>query len=161
VPSFDIVSQTDMAEVDNALQNMEREITTRYDFKGSKSRIERKDNEITIHADDDLKLKQMHELLQGHLAKRKIEPGVLDYKAVEKAAGQSVRQTVAIKTGIDKELAKRIVKDIKNAKMKVQVAIQGDELRVTGKKRDDLQEVIAFVKTLDIEMPLQFENFRD
>ncbi|WP_088344922.1 MULTISPECIES: YajQ family cyclic di-GMP-binding protein [Rhodomicrobium] len=161
MPSFDIVSQTDLAEVDNALQNMAREITTRYDFKGSKSRIERKDLEIVIHADDDLKLKQMHELLQGHLAKRKIEPGVLDYKTVEKAAGQSVRQTVQIKTGIDKELAKRIVKDIKNSKMKVQVAIQGDELRVTGKKRDDLQEVIAFVKTLDIEMPLQFENFRD
>ena len=161
MPSFDIVSQTDMAEVDNALQNMEREITTRYDFKGSKSRIERKDSEITIHADDDLKLKQMHELLQGHLAKRKIEPGVLDYKAVEKAAGQSVRQTVAIKTGIDKELARRLVKEIKNAKLKVQVAIQGDELRVTGKKRDDLQEVIAYVKALDIEQPLQFSNFRD
>lgn len=161
MPSFDIVSQTDLAEVDNALQNMSREITQRYDFKGSKSRIERKDNDLIINADDDLKLKQMHELLQGHLAKRKIEPGVLDYKTVEKAAGQAVRQTVAVKTGIDKELAKRIVKEIKNAKLKVQVAIQGEELRVTGKKRDDLQEVIAFVKALDIEMPLQFENFRD
>jgi uncharacterized protein YajQ (UPF0234 family) len=161
VPSFDIVSQTDLAEVDNALQNLAREITQRYDFKGSKSRVERKDNELTIHADDDLKLKQMHELLQGHLAKRKIEPGVLDYKTVEKAAGQSVRQVVAIKTGIDKELARRLVKEIKNAKLKVQVAIQGDELRVTGKKRDDLQEVIAYVKALDIEQPVQFLNFRD
>lgn len=161
MPSFDIVSQTDLAEVDNALQNLAREITQRYDFKGSKSRVERKDNELTIHADDDLKLKQMHELLQGHLAKRKIEPGVLDYKTVEKAAGQAVRQVVAIKTGIDKELARRLVKEIKNSKLKVQVAIQGDELRVTGKKRDDLQDVIAFVKALDIEQPVQFLNFRD
>ena len=161
MPSFDIVSQTDLAEVDNALQNLAREVTQRYDFKGSNSRVERKDSELTIHADDDLKLKQMHELLQGHLAKRKIEPGVLDYKTVEKAAGQSVRQVVAIKTGIDKELARRLVKDIKNAKLKVQVAIQGDELRVTGKKRDDLQEVIAYVKALGIEQPLQFSNFRD
>lgn len=161
MPSFDIVSQTDLAEVDNALQNLAREITQRYDFKASKSRVERKDNELTIHADDDLKLKQMHELLQGHLAKRKIEPGVLDYKTVEKAAGQAVRQVVAIKTGIDKELARRLVKEIKNSKLKVQVAIQGDELRVTGKKRDDLQEVIAFVKALDIEQPVQFLNFRD
>jgi cyclic-di-GMP-binding protein len=161
VPSFDIVSNTDLAEVDNALQNLAREITQRYDFKASKSRVERKDSELTIHADDDLKLKQMHELLQGHLAKRKIEPGVLDYKTVEKAAGQAVRQVVAIKTGIDKELGRRLVKEIKNAKLKVQVAIQGDELRVTGKKRDDLQEVIAFVKALDIEQPVQFTNFRD
>lgn len=161
MPSFDIVSQTDLAEVDNALHNVAREITQRYDFKGSKSRVERKDNELTIHADDELKLKQMHELLQGHLAKRKIEPGVLDYKTPEKAAGQSVRQVVAIKTGIDKELARRLVKDIKNAKLKVQVAIQGDELRVTGKKRDDLQEAIAYVKGLGIEQPLQFSNFRD
>jgi uncharacterized protein YajQ (UPF0234 family) len=161
VPSFDIVSETDLSEVDNALQNLAREITQRYDFKGSNSRVERKDSELTIHADDDLKLKQMHELLQGHLAKRKIEPGVLDYKTVEKAAGQSVRQVVAIKTGIDKELARQLVKEIKNAKLKVQVAIQGDEVRVTGKKRDDLQEVIAYVKGLDIEQPLQFSNFRD
>jgi cyclic-di-GMP-binding protein len=161
VPSFDIVSQTDLAEVDNALQNLAREITQRYDFKGANSRVERKENELIIHADDDLKLKQMHELLQGHLAKRKIEPGVLDYKTPEKAAGQSVRQTVLIKTGIDKELAKRLVKDLKASKLKVQVAIQGDEVRVTGKKRDDLQDAISHVKSLGIEQPLQFQNFRD
>jgi uncharacterized protein YajQ (UPF0234 family) len=161
VPSFDIVSKTDLSEVDNALQNLEREITQRYDFKGSKSRVERKESELTIHADDDLKLKQMHELLQTHLARRKIAPGALDYRTPEKAAGQSMRQVVVVKTGIDKELAKRLVKDIKNAKLKVQVAIQGDELRVSGKKRDELQEAIAFVKSLDIEQPLQFINFRD
>jgi hypothetical protein len=147
--------------VDNALQNLEREITQRYDFKGSKSRVERKESELTIHADDDLKLKQMHELLQTHLARRKIAPGALDYRTPEKAAGQSMRQVAVVRTGIDKELAKRLVKDIKNAKLKVQVAIQGDELRVSGKKRDELQEAIAFVKSLDIEQPLQFINFRD
>lgn len=161
MPSFDIVSQTDLAEVDNALQNIEREIAQRYDFKGSKSHAERKDNDIIIHADDELKLKQMHELLKTHLTRRKIEPGVLDYKAIEKAAGQSVRQTVAIKTGIGKELAKKLVKDIKDAKLKVQVAIQGEELRVSGKQRDDLQTAITHVKSLGIEQPLQFVNFRD
>lgn len=161
MPSFDIVSQTDLSEVDNALQNLSREIAQRYDFKGSNSRAERKEAEIVIHADDDLKLKQMHELLQSHLARRKIEPGALDYKSAEKAAGQSVRQTVAIKTGIGKDLAKRLVKDIKDAKLKVQVAIQGDELRVSGKQRDDLQAAIAHIKSLGIEQPLQFVNFRD
>lgn len=161
MPSFDVVSKTDLAEVDNAIQNVMREIAQRYDFKGSKSSVEHAEGEITINADDDLKLKQVHELLQGHLSKRGIEPGVLDYKAVEKAAGQAVRQKVSIKQGIEKDLAKKLVKDIKATKAKVQVAIQGDELRVTGKKRDDLQEVIAFLKEKGGEQPLQFVNFRD
>ncbi|HMM14203.1 MAG: YajQ family cyclic di-GMP-binding protein [Parvibaculum sp.] len=161
MPSFDIVSKTDFGEIDNALQNVEREIAQRYDFKGSRCTIERKEQEITINADDELKLKQMHELLQGHLARRKVDPGVLDYKEPEKAAGQSVRQKVAIRQGIDKDLGKRIVKEIKGSGLKVQVAIQGDELRVSGKKRDDLQAAIQFVRGLDIEQPLQYENFRD
>lgn len=161
MPSFDIVAKTDLAEVDNAVQNMVREIGTRYDFKGSKCTIARKDEVLTLNADDDLKLKQMHELLQGHMARRKIEAGVLDYKEPEKAAGQSVRQTVLIRQGIDKELAKKIVKDLKETKLKVQAAIQGDEVRVTGKARDDLQAAIAAVKAMKTEMPLQFVNFRD
>jgi len=161
MPSFDIVSKTEMAEVDNAVANAMREIGQRYDFKGSNSTLELKDEVITISADDDMKLRQMHELLQGHLAKRKIDAGVLDYQTPEQAAGQAVRQKVLIKQGIDKELAKKIVKEIKGTKMKVQVAIQGDELRVTGKKRDDLQAVIEFVKGLSIELPLQYNNFRD
>ncbi len=103
MPSFDIVSTVELEEIDNAISNMSREMSQRYDFKGSESKVERKEAEITLHADDDLKLKQMHELLQGHLAKRKIEPGVLDYKTVEKAAGQSVRQKVAIRQGIDRD----------------------------------------------------------
>ena len=161
MPSFDIVSKTDLAEIDNALQNVMREVGQRYDFKGSHCSVERKEQEIVIQADDDLKLKQMHELLQGHLARRQIEAGILDYKEPEKAAGQSVRQKVAIREGIDKELGKRIVKDIKGAKLKVQVAIQGDELRVSGKKRDDLQAAIQFVKELKIDQPFQYVNFRD
>ena len=161
MPSFDIVSKTDLAEVDNALNNMSREIEQRYDFKGSKCTIARAEDKLTLNADDDLKLKQMHELLQGHLARRKIDHGVLDYKTVEKAAGQAVRQEVAIRQGIDKELARRLVKDLKGSKLKVQVAIQGDELRVSGKKRDDLQEAIQFMKGLKIEQPLQYVNFRD
>lgn len=161
MPSFDIVSKTNFPEVDNALQNVVKEIAQRYDFKGSKCTIERKEQEITINADDELKLKQMHELLQGHLVRRQVDPGVLEYKDPERAAGQSVRQKVMLKDGIEKELAKRIVKDIKGSSLKVQVAIQGDELRVSGKKRDDLQAAIQFVKELDIEQPLQYENFRD
>lgn len=161
MPSFDIVSEVDLTEAANAVQNVMREIGTRYDFKGSKSTVELKEGIITINADDDLKLKQMHELLQGHMQRRGIAPGSLDYQKEEKAAGQSVRQFVKVKEGIDKELAKEIVKAVKDAKFKVQVAIQGDELRVTGKKRDDLQEVIAFVKAMKNEQPLQFKNFRD
>ena len=161
MPSFDIVSKTDLAEVDNALQNLVREITQRYDFKGSNCRIERKDAELTIHADDELKLKQMHELLKGHLVRRKIEPGALEFKTIVKAAGQSVRQIVEVKNGIGKDLAKEIVKDIKETKLKVQVAIQGDELRVTGKQLDDLQAVMKHLKGLGLEQPLQFVNFRD
>jgi cyclic-di-GMP-binding protein len=161
MPSFDIVSKTDLAEIDNALANMMREMSQRYDFKGSQSRIERKESELTLNADDDLKLKQMHELLQGHLARRKIESGVLDYKTVEKAAGQSVRQKALIRQGIDRELSKRIVKEIKEGKFKVQVTVQGDELRVSGKKRDDLQSVIQHLKGLSVEQPLQYVNFRE
>jgi len=161
MPSFDIVSEVDLAEADNAVQNVTREITTRYDFKGSKSTIEMKDGVITIFADDDMKLRQMHEILQGNMQKRGIEPGSLDYKKEEPAAGQSVRQQVVLKQGIDKELAKKIVKAIKGEKLKVQSAIQGEELRITGKKRDDLQDVIAFVKAMKLEQPLQYKNFRD
>ncbi len=161
MPSFDIVSEADLNEVDNAIANVMREVGTRYDFKGSQSKVENKDGVITIHADDDLKLKQMHEILQGHLQKRGIEPGMLDYQKVEQAAGQSVRQNLLIKQGIDKDLAKKITKEIKGSKIKVQVAIQGEELRVSGKKRDDLQEVMALVKGMGLDQPMQYQNFRD
>jgi hypothetical protein len=161
MPSFDIVSEINRAEAENAVQNVMREISTRYDFKGSKSSVEMKDGAIEIFADDDMKLRQMREILQGHMQKRGIEPGSLDYQKEEKAAGQSVRQRVALKEGIDKDLAKDMVKKIKGGKFKAQVAIQGDALRVSGKKRDELQEVIAFVKDLKLDQPLQYKNFRD
>lgn len=161
MPSFDIVSRADLAEVDNALNNLRREIDQRFDFKNSKCSIERQDETMTILADDDLKLRQMRELLQGHLTRRKIEAGVLDYQTPENAAGQSMRQVVKVRQGVDRELSKKIVKEIKGSKLKVQVAIQGDELRVTGKKRDDLQSAIELVKGMKNELPLQYVNFRD
>ena len=161
MPSFDVVSKTDLNEVDNALHNIEREIATRFDFKNSKSKIERQEAVLTLNADDQPKLKQMHELLKAHMVRRKIEPSALEFKDPERASGDMVRQEIVIKQGIDRELAKQLVKAIKDAKLKVQAAIQGDELRISGKKRDDLQEAIALIRTLKVEQPLQFVNFRD
>lgn len=161
MPSFDIVSKTDLTEVDNAVAGVTREVAQRFDFKGSKCTIERKENTLTILADDDLKLKQMHELLRGYFARRKLDAGALDFKTPEKASGNMVRQEVVVKQGIDRDLAKTIIKAIKDSKQKVQAAIQGDELRVTGKKIDDLQATIALVRGLKIEQPLQYLNFRD
>ena len=161
MPSFDIVSRTDLQEVDNAVQGAVREISTRYDFKGSKCSIERKENVLTILADDEMKLKQVQELLKGYLARRKVDAGAFDFATPEKASGNALRQTVTIKQGVERELAQKIVKEVKSSKLKVQVAIQGDELRVTGKKRDDLQEAIALVRGLKITQPLQYVNFRD
>ena len=161
MPSFDIVSRIDLAEVDNALAGIKREITTRFDFKGSKCAIDRNESEIAVTADDDLKLKQMHELLKVHLTRRKVEPGALDFKAPEKAAGNTLRQAIALRQGIDADLARRMVREIKESKLKVQAAVQGGELRITGKKRDDLQGAIALVRGLKIEQPLQYLNFRE
>jgi uncharacterized protein YajQ (UPF0234 family) len=161
MPSFDVVSEADLAEVDNAVQNVTREIMTRYDFKGSKSTIEHKDGVLTVFADDELKLKQMQEIIRGNMQKRGIEPGMLDEQKVEPATGMSVRQKIMIKQGLKKELAKKIVKDIKSTKMKVQVSIQGEELRVTGKKRDDLQAAMQHIRDMGLDQPVQFKNFRD
>lgn len=161
MPSFDIVSKTELAEVDNALDGVRREMTTRFDFKGTKSTITREDQVITILADDNMKLRQIQELVKGYFVRRKIDPNALEFKDEERAGGDMVRQVINIKQGIDRELAKTIVKGLKDSKLKVQTAIQGDELRVTGKKRDDLQDAIALVRTLKIEQPLQFVNFRD
>jgi uncharacterized protein YajQ (UPF0234 family) len=161
VPSFDIVSRVDLAEVDNAIASIKREISTRFDFKGSKSTIDRDEAEIKLVADDDLKLKQMHELLKVHLTRRKVEAGALDYKAPEKAAGNTVRQTIALRQGIGADLARQLVRQIKDSKLKVQAAVQGGELRVTGKKRDDLQDAIGLLRGLKVEQPLQYVNFRE
>ena len=161
MPSFDIVSRTNIPEVDNAIQGAMREIGTRYDFKGSSCSIERNDETIQIRADDEMKLKQVQELLRGYMAKRKVDVGSLDFQKPEAAFGNSIRQTVAIKQGIERELAQKVVKALKGSKLKIQVAVQGDELRVSGKKRDDLQSAIAAMKDHDFAVPLQFTNFRD
>jgi uncharacterized protein YajQ (UPF0234 family) len=161
VPSFDIVSRIDLAEVDNAIAGIRREISTRFDFKGSKCAVDRSEGEIALTADDDLKLKQMHELLKVHLTRRKVEPGALDYKPPEKAAGNTIRQAIALKQGIDANLARQLVREIKDSKLKVQAAVQGGELRVTGKKRDDLQDAITLIRGLKLDQPLQYVNFRE
>lgn len=161
MPSFDIVSRVDLAEVDNAVAGIGREITTRFDFKGSKCALERKEGELQLVADDDLKLKQMHELLKVHLTRRKVEPGALDFKPAEKAAGNTLRQSILLRQGVDANLAKQLVRELKDSKLKVQVSVQGGEVRVSGKKRDDLQAAIAFVRGLKIEQPLQYVNFRE
>jgi len=161
MPSFDVVSEAELSEADNAIDNVMREISVRYDFKGSNSTVEHKDGVISVAADDELKLRQVKELIRGHMQKRGIEPGMLDEQKVEPAAGQSVRQKILIKQGIAQDLAKQIVKAIKGAKMKVQASIQGDELRITGKKRDDLQATIQFIKDMGLDQPLQYKNFRD
>ncbi len=161
MPSFDIVSRVDLAEVDNALAGITREIATRFDFKGSKCSIERKEGALSILADDELKLKQMHELLKVHMTRRKVEPGALDFKPPEKASGNALRQTIALRQGVGADLARQLVREIKDRKLKVQVSIQGDELRIAGKKRDDLQEAIALIRGLKLEQPLQYLNFRE
>ena len=161
MPSFDIVSRIDLAEVDNALAGMTREIGTRFDFKGSRCRINRQEGVLTILADDELKLRQMHELLKVHLTRRKVEPAALDYKTPEKASGNTLRQTIVLRQGVDATLARQLIREFKDTKLKVQVSVQGDELRVTGKKRDDLQATIAVARGLKIEQPLQYVNFRE
>jgi cyclic-di-GMP-binding protein len=161
MPSFDIVSRLEMAEVDNALAGIAREIATRYDFKDSKSSVKREESALVILADDELKLKQLHELLKVHLTRRKVDAAALDFKPAEKAHANMLRQSVVLKQGVDRELAKRIVRELKDSRLKVQAAIQGDELRVTGKKRDDLQAAIQLIRGLKVEQPLQYVNFRE
>lgn len=161
MPSFDIVSRVDLAEADNALNALMREIGQRFDFKGSKSSVERTESELTVIADDEAKLKQLHELLKAHFARRKVDARVLDFQAVEKASHNTLRQKVKLRQGVAADLAKQIVKLVKDSKLKVQVSIQGDELRVAGKKRDDLQGIMALVRESKVDQPLQFVNMRD
>jgi uncharacterized protein YajQ (UPF0234 family) len=161
VPSFDIVSRIELPEVDNALAGITREIGTRFDFKGSKCKVERQEGELNVIADDELKLKQMHELLKVHMTRRKVDSAALDYKTPEKASGNTLKQTIVLRQGIDADLARQLIREIKDSKLKVQVSIQGDELRVTGKKRDDLQAAITVARGMKIEQPLQYVNFRD
>ena len=161
MPSFDVISKINYQEFDNALANCLREIGNRYDFKGLKISIERKDKIITTLAPDELKLKQVNELLQIHLIRRKVDPRVIAIKNSESAAGTSIRQVSELAEGISQENAKKIITDIKKLKLKIQIKIQGEELRAEGKKRDDLQEAISAIEAIDIGLPIEFVNFRD
>ena len=161
MPSFDIVSKTDMTSVDNALQGVIKEMQVRYDFKGSKSEVSKTDETITILADDDLKRRQVEELLVTHLTRKGVDTKALEFGKLEQAAGNMVRQIITVKQGVQRDVAQKIVKAIKSSKLKTQAAVQGDEIRVSGKKRDDLQATMAMIKELDVDLPLQFENFRD
>ena len=161
MPSFDIVSKVDIQEVDNAVNSVLREVAQRYDFKGSNCTVVLDNNEITVNADDDYKLYQIQGMLKGHFTKRKIDSKALDFGKSEMASGNTVRQKITVKQGIDSEIAKKIVKDIKASKIKVQASIRGEEVRVDGKKRDDLQNVMAMIKESGVDLPLQFINFRD
>ena len=161
MPSFDIVSEVNQVEVRNALDQTNKELGTRFDFKGSDARVELADNALTLHADDDFKLKQVTDILTAKLGKRGVDLRALKYGAVEKVSGNKVKQTVAVRTGVEAELAKRIVRLIKDSRLKVQASIQGDAVRVSGAKRDDLQSAIALVRAQVTDFPLQYGNFRD
>lgn len=161
MPSFDIVSKVDMQEVDNAVNQAVKEIGQRYDFKGSKSEITMEKEAVKVLSDDDYKLKAVIDVLQSKFIKRNISIKFLDYGKVEPASGGMVRQLINVKQGISKEKGKEIIAVIKDSKIKVQAQIQDDQVRVTGKNRDDLQATIALLKGKDLDVEMQFTNFRE
>ncbi len=161
MPSFDIVSEVNQVEVHNAVDQTNKEVSTRFDFKGSDARVELADKSLTVFADDEFKLDQVQQILTAKLAKRGVDIRCLDQGKIEKITGNKVKQTVTVKVGVETELAKKIQRLIKDSKMKVQASIQGDSVRVSGAKRDDLQAAIALVKKSVADFPLQFNNFRD
>ena len=161
MPSFDVVCEANMVEIRNALDQANKEITNRFDFKGSDARIELKDKAMTAFADDDFKLKQVADVVTAKLAKRGVDLRSLKTGDPEKISGNKVKQLVTVCTGVEQELAKKVVKLVKDSKLKVQASIQGDAVRVSGTKRDDLQDAIALVKKSITDYPLQYQNFRD
>ena len=162
MPSFDTVLEPDLVEVRNAIDQSNKEIGTRFDFKGSDAKVELKDKEITLFADNDLQLKNVTDIVLGKMAKRGVDIRFLDLAATpEKMSHDKLKQKVTVKAGIESDLAKKIQKAIKDSKMKVQASIQGDAVRVTGAKRDDLQAAMALLKKTVTEAPLSFNNFRD
>jgi uncharacterized protein YajQ (UPF0234 family) len=154
MPSFDIVSEADQVEVNNAIDQTNKEVSTRFDFKGSDARVEHKEKVLTLHADDE-------DILTAKLTKRGVDIRSLKYGDVEKVSGNKVKQTITVRTGVEQELSKKIVKLLKDSKLKVQGSIQGDAVRVSSAKRDELQSAIALVKKSITDFPLQFNNFRD
>jgi uncharacterized protein YajQ (UPF0234 family) len=160
MPSFDVVSKIDTHEIANAVDQANRELTTRFDFKGTDARVEQAKEIITLIAPSDFQLKQMDDILRTKLTKRSVDVRSLEYKDPVVKLNEA-RQDIIVKEGIEQDFAKKIIKLIKEANLKVQTAIQGDQLRITGKKRDDLQEVIAMLRAAKLDLPIQFENFRD
>jgi len=160
MPSFDVVSDFDAHEASNAIDQSNREVTTRFDFKGTGSKYELDDQVISLTSQSDFQLQQMLDILRQKLVKRGIDIACLEEKEPE-FSGSEARQQVILRKGIDSDLARKLVKMVKGSKLKVQAAIQGDQLRISGKKRDDLQAVITLLKNADVELPLQYENFRD
>ena len=161
MPSFDTVLEADFVEVKNAVDNSDKEIGTRFDFKGSSAGLELKDKEITLFGDADFQLQQVEDILRNKLTKRNVDVRFMDVQPSQKIGGDKVKQVVKIKNGIESELAKKIQKLIKESKMKVQAAIQGDAVRITGAKRDDLQAAMALIRKELPDHPLSFNNFRD
>lgn len=161
MPSFDIVSEVDKQEVRNAVEQTNKEVGNRFDFKGSDARVEQADYVLTVFADTDFQLDQVQDILTQKLAKRGVDVKCLDAGEVQKISGNKVKRVVTVKIGVETELAKKIVKLIKDSKLKVQANIQGETVRVSGAKRDTLQEAIALVKKSITDFPMQFQNFRD
>ena len=161
MPSFDTVCEADFVEVKNAVDNAAKEIGTRFDFKGTSANIELKDKEITMYGDADFQLQQVEDILRNKLTKRSVDVRFLDIQKSQKIGGDKLKQVVKVKNGIEAEMGKKIQKIIKESKLKVQAAIQGDAVRVTGTKRDDLQAVMALLKKEVDDVPLSFNNFRD
>jgi uncharacterized protein YajQ (UPF0234 family) len=161
VPSFDVLCEANQVEIRNALDQANKEITNRFDFKGSDARLELADKQLTAFADDDFKLSQVKDVLLAKLAKRDVDVRFLDYGSIDKVGGDKVKQVITVRHGVPTDAAKKIVKLLKDAKMKVQSSIQGDSVRVTGAKRDDLQSAIAQIRGEMTELPLTFGNFRD
>lgn len=161
MPSFDVVCEADMVEVRNALDQSNKEISNRFDFKGSDARIEHKEHELTFYADDEFKLGQVRDVMVGKFAKRNVDVRFLEYGDPQKIGGDKMKQVVTLRHGVSGDLGKKIVRLVKDSKLKVQASIQGDTVRVTGAKRDDLQSAIALLKKDVTDVPLGFENFRD
>jgi uncharacterized protein YajQ (UPF0234 family) len=160
MPTFDVVSEVDQHELNNAVDHAQREIGNRFDFKGTSAKVELADENILIHADNDFQIQQIHPVLYQKLTARNIDIACLEAGKVENS-GKGVKQLVKVKQGIDKETAKKATIKIKESKLKVQAQVQGEQLRVTGKKRDDLQAAMALLKAAELGVPLQFQNFRD
>lgn len=161
MPSFDVVSEADQVEVKNAVEQSNKEITTRFDFKGSDARVEQKERELTAYADSEFQLSQVRDVLTTKMSKRNVDVRFLDIGKVEKIGGDKVKQIIKVKNGIESDAAKKIQRIIKDSKTKVQASIQGDALRVTGAKRDDLQTTMALLRKEVTDLPLEFNNFRD